>query len=331
MDELNKPDTEDVPVYKERSLVIMGIILGGIILIMGYLTLFVDDPMRLFGSKDKPEKVLDDGEDALLNKSENMNDDEVRRSLTQFIEAYYQDQRKGYFDPPSYFARITETFYNYHNLNYERLKDIYWKRLSDKRNYSHRWVVSSLDFKRDQQRIVASYWAKESYFNESLSESYSGDIKFEMTIDKDGKIVALRDIEKKNEKITIVPKDTVAVDPNAATSNAATESLKLYDATQVEVKPEFVGGAKEMNKYLSKNIKYPKEARKSNIQGSVYIGFVVEKDGSLSDVRIRQGIGSGCDEEALRVMKSSPNWIPGTVGGNPVRTYCVLPIGFSLN
>lgn len=333
MKDVNKPDQEDVPVYKERSLVYMGIILGVIILIMGYLTLFVDDPMKIFGGSNKPEKVIDEGESSLLNKSQTMSDDEVKKSLTKFIEAYYQDQRKGYFDPPSYFARITETFYNYHNLNYERLKDIYWKRLANIRNYNHRWIVSSLDFKRDQQRIIATYWARESYFNASLSESYSADIKFEMTIDKDGKIVALRDIDKRNETVARIQQDTVPADPHIEAVNTGTEAdeNKTYDMTQVETKPEFNGGQKEMNKYIANNIKYPLAARQNNVEGKVYLSFIIEKDGQVNEVKVRQGVGSGCDEEAMRVIRNSPKWKPGMVQGAPVRTYCVLPITFQLN
>lgn len=334
MKEDKTPDTQEVPVYKDRSLIYMGVALAVIILIMGYLTLFVDDPMKIFNSEKEIEKVVEDGNSSLLKKSEAMDDIQVKKSLVRFIEAYYYDQRKGYFDPPSYFAPITETFYNYHHLNYERLRDLYWKRLSDKHRYSHKWIVSTLDFTRSGQDIIATYWAKESYFSSTHYIEYSADVKFEMIINEEGKIISLRDVEKKNENIVQVQRDTTAHQLNTAdqpSSNAESSDTRIYDIALVEQKPEFAGGQKEMVKYLSNNIKYPPNARQANVSGKVYLSFIVEKDGSINDIRIKQGIGFGCDDEAIRVLRNSPKWKPGTVGGNAVRTFCILPINFQLD
>ena len=130
----NTPEQDEPKtlIQKDRSLLYMGIVLGVIILVMGYLTLFVDDPWALFKKEKAPVAVVEDGDSSsLLDESSSMSDDEVRKSLTKFIEAFYYDQRRGYFDPPSYFANITETFYNYHNLTHQRLKDLYWKKMED--------------------------------------------------------------------------------------------------------------------------------------------------------------------------------------------------------
>ena len=81
---------------------------------------------------------------------------------------------------------------------------------------------------------------------------------------------------------------------------------------------------------LGKNLKYPTEAKRNKIQGRVYISFIVEADGSLSEPKVLRGIGSGCDEEAVRVMKLSPNWIPGVQNGKKVRVNYTVPIFFSL-
>ncbi len=334
MEETNKPEHEDVPVYKDRSLIYMGIALGVIILIMGYLTLFVDDPMKIFNNEQKIDKLVDDGNSSIMKKSEQMDDVQMRKSLTRFIESYYYDQRKGYFDPPSYFAPITETFYNYHNLNYERLRDIYWKRLSDKHKFIHKWIVSTLEFSRQEQNVVATYWAKESYYSSTHAIEYSADIQFEMTINADGKIISLRDIAKRNENIVQVPRDSTSLQQpeqqNASASNDVSGENKVYDMALVEQKPEFASGPREMNKYLANNIKYPAAARQNEVSGKVYLSFIVEKDGALSDIKVRQGIGSGCDEEAMRVLRNSPKWKPGLIGGNPVRTFCILPINFQI-
>lgn len=98
----------------------------------------------------------------------------------------------------------------------------------------------------------------------------------------------------------------------------------------VEAEPEFPGGMEALMKYLSENIKYPEQAKKENIQGKVYMRFVVEKDGSIVDAEILRGIGGGCDEEALRVVNAMPKWEPGKQKGTPVRVQYNLPIVFKL-
>ena len=84
----------------------------------------------------------------------------------------------------------------------------------------------------------------------------------------------------------------------------------------------------ELMKYLNNNLKYPQEAKEKNIQGAVIINFVVRKDGSISDINLLRGIGGGCDEEAIRVVKGMPNWIPGKQYGKKVDVEFNLPIKF---
>jgi protein TonB len=82
--------------------------------------------------------------------------------------------------------------------------------------------------------------------------------------------------------------------------------------------------------YLTSNIRYPEQARELDIQGTVFIEFVVEKDGSITNVVVKRGIGGGCDEEAVRVVKSMPKWKPGKQRGKPVRVRYTLPVRFQL-
>ncbi len=98
----------------------------------------------------------------------------------------------------------------------------------------------------------------------------------------------------------------------------------------VDQMPEFPGGMEAMMKYLSDNIMYPQGAKDKGIQGRVFVGFVVEKDGSVSEVKIMKGVGGECDEEALRVVKAMPNWKPGKKDGKVVRVSYTLPINFKL-
>ena len=98
----------------------------------------------------------------------------------------------------------------------------------------------------------------------------------------------------------------------------------------VEVMPEFPGGAAKMMEYIQKNMKYPMMARESDIQGRVFVNFVVEPDGSISNVTVMRGIGGGCDEEAVRVVNSMPKWNPGKQRGTAVRCAFTVPIIFKL-
>lgn len=98
----------------------------------------------------------------------------------------------------------------------------------------------------------------------------------------------------------------------------------------VENMPEFPGGEAAMYKFIGKNIEYPRMAKESGISGRVFVTFVVERDGSVTDVQILRGIGGGCDEEAVRVIKKMPNWNPGKQRGKPVRVQYRMPIKFTL-
>lgn len=98
----------------------------------------------------------------------------------------------------------------------------------------------------------------------------------------------------------------------------------------VENMPEFPGGESGMYNFINKNIEYPRMAKESGISGRVFITFVVEKDGSVTDVQILRGIGGGCDEEAVRVIKKMPRWSPGKQRGKPVRVQYRMPIKFTL-
>ena len=99
----------------------------------------------------------------------------------------------------------------------------------------------------------------------------------------------------------------------------------------VEVMPEFPGGTSEMMTYLSGNIKYPEEAKEKGISGRVFLSFVIEKDGAVSNVKVAKGIGKECDDEAVRVVKAMPKWKPGLMKGKPVRVSYMLPIFFKLD
>jgi len=99
----------------------------------------------------------------------------------------------------------------------------------------------------------------------------------------------------------------------------------------VEDQPVFPGGDDARIKYLQANIHYPEKAKKEGIQGTVYVTFVVEKDGRITNVKVLRGIGGGCDEEAVRVIAKMPQWKSGMQRGKPVRVQFNMPIRFVLS
>ncbi|MDR1698211.1 MAG: energy transducer TonB [Prevotellaceae bacterium] len=103
---------------------------------------------------------------------------------------------------------------------------------------------------------------------------------------------------------------------------------KVYDVA--EVMPQYPGGVAAMKDFIRRNLRYPASARESSIQGRVIIEFIVEKDGSLSDFKIRRSLEKDCDNEALRVVQMMPKWIPGKQNGQLVRVRILIPIVFRL-
>ncbi|MBB6324865.1 protein TonB [Algoriphagus iocasae] len=99
----------------------------------------------------------------------------------------------------------------------------------------------------------------------------------------------------------------------------------------VEVQASFKGGMEKWYEYLKKNLKYPTQARRIGLEGTVIVRFVVNTDGSIQDVELVRTVGGGCDEVALDVIKNSPNWLPGRMKDRPVRSRMTMPIKFRLN
>lgn len=98
-----------------------------------------------------------------------------------------------------------------------------------------------------------------------------------------------------------------------------------------EIPPEFPGGLNALHAYLSKNVKYPRQAAEDGIQGKVVIKFVVNGKGEIEQAKVMRGIGAGCDKEALRVVNGMPKWNPGKQNGHAVKVYYTLPVDFRLN
>lgn len=100
----------------------------------------------------------------------------------------------------------------------------------------------------------------------------------------------------------------------------------------VEQMPEFPGGQEAMMKFISKNVKYPENAKENNVEGKVLLKFVISNQGEIRDIEVINKIkyGYGLEEEAIRVLKKMPRWTPGKQNGKPVNVYFTLPISFKL-
>ena len=111
---------------------------------------------------------------------------------------------------------------------------------------------------------------------------------------------------------------------------AVVEDTKVYNFEAIETPPAFPGGMAKFYAYVGKSVKYPPMAAENNVQGKVILSFVVEKNGEITDIHVDRKLGSGTDEEAVRVLKASPRWTPGIQNGKPVRVKYNIPISFSL-
>ena len=144
------------------------------------------------------------------------------------------------------------------------------------------------------------------------------------------------------DKPVVMQEESRAAEANrdnpAAMSKSAVPAMKKAETgdesktifTIVEEMPSFPGGDAARNKFLSENIVYPMQASENGIQGTVYVSFIVNTDGKTENIKILRGIGGGCDEEAMRVVKLMPRWKPGKQNGKMVSVFYTMPVYFKL-
>ncbi|UXP33256.1 TonB family protein [Reichenbachiella agarivorans] len=147
-------------------------------------------------------------------------------------------------------------------------------------------------------------------------------------------IVEVPDEEEIEEEIEVeldveITETTVIEDIVFDDAPAEEVADEVFDI--VEDQPAPPGGMAAFYKYVGQNMKYPNQARRMGIEGRVFVQFVVDKDGSITEVRAIKGIGAGCDEEAVRVLEGAPKWKPGKQRGRAVKVRMILPITFKLS
>lgn len=149
--------------------------------------------------------------------------------------------------------------------------------------------------------------------------------KAEEVTEEPPKIVELKEKKIGSESIKGNPDAVLTVDEPVGTGTAAVveEDNNVYNTAGIEVKPDFPGGIEKFYKFVGNNYKTPEE---EGLKGKVYVTFVVEKDGSLTDIKVLRDIGYGTGAEAVRVLKKCPKWTPGEQNGKKVRVLYSLPI-----
>ncbi|MFB9844871.1 energy transducer TonB [Mucilaginibacter ginsenosidivorans] len=156
------------------------------------------------------------------------------------------------------------------------------------------------------------------------------DQKFKLMTDEGPIVNGVREGEWRgsvNDSVTYV---CLYKDNKGTTGKSFERSGVVHEFTQAEIEPTYEGGLDKFYNYLVHNIHYPKAAKKNGVAGRVFLSFIIEKDGSLSNIKVLRGIGSGCDEEAVRALQLSPKWSPGYQYGMSVRVQYALPVGFTL-
>ena len=137
-----------------------------------------------------------------------------------------------------------------------------------------------------------------------------------MTAESKGDTTNVTILKEKNGKKVLV---VTATEPTGE---------EVFEITEIQPKP--AGGMEGWMNYLVESIKYPEEAKERGIEGTVVMAFIVNSDGTISDIETLRGIGGGCDQEAMRVIQNAPKWTPGQLGGKAVRVRMRLPLQFKL-
>ena len=162
------------------------------------------------------------------------------------------------------------------------------------------------------------------------------DIKPPKPIKQEKKVVSQANIIKeiKEEIFELQPQKLIdqggeivdIVEPSFGIKEEDPEEVFIF----VEENPSFPGGFEALYQHIARNLQYPKKAQRIGVEGKVTLQFIVDTDGSLSEIKVLRGIGAGCDEEAIRVLETLPKFSPGKQRGKPVRVQMQIPITFRL-
>ncbi len=173
---------------------------------------------------------------------------------------------------------------------------------------------------RETQKFTAPEIKKDELVNEENQVKDQADLDEKVA-------VGTKDQEGTKDRTDVAIRNDIAVNTNESEEKKEVAN-KVFDV--VEQMPSFPGGNEALMKFLSDNVKYPVVAQENGVQGRVVVSFVVEKDGSITDVKVVRSVDPSLDKEAARVVKSMPRWIPGKQNGAAVRVKYNVPVSFRL-
>lgn len=173
---------------------------------------------------------------------------------------------------------------------------------------------------RETQKFTAPEIKKDELVNEENQVKDQADLDEKVA-------VGTKDQEGTKDRTDVAIRNDIAVNTNESEEKKEVAN-KVFDV--VEQMPSFPGGNEALMKFLSDNVKYPVVAQENGVQGRVVVSFVVEKDGSITDVKVVRSVDPSLDKEAARVVKSMPRWIPGRQNGAAVRVKYNVPVSFRL-
>lgn len=194
-------------------------------------------------------------------------------------------------------------------------------------------VLTAFEWKQQDENLVNLQGKNTNIFEEMIEVPPTEQPPPPAPIIQQPQIVEVPDTEEIKEDLNIkfdveVTEETkveeVVVAPVVEEENVD----EIFSVVEETAEPK--GGMPAFYKYVGEKIKYPAQARRMGVEGRVFVEFVVNRDGSIVDVRAIKGIGAGCDEEAVRIVQSAPAWKPGKQRGKPVRQKMVIPIIFKL-
>lgn len=162
---------------------------------------------------------------------------------------------------------------------------------------------------------------------EDLADEYEPNMATMEKMDNLEEVAIVKKTESRNKQESDMNKDDAFFSGTPSVSETSLDQV----FTIVEQMPQYPGGDKALQKFMEKNLQYPVTAIENGVEGTVYISFIVERNGGITSVKVIRGIGGGCDEEALRLVHLMPEWKPGKQEGETVRTYMTLPVRFQLN
>lgn len=195
------------------------------------------------------------------------------------------------------------------------------------------WMVFEIK-SYDQREIDESLLNREVVLDEEMTEITKQEEQKPQPVELPKQTTQLEivqdDVEVEDIEINADVQQTEVIEEYVAPVIEEEEVVEQEIFQIVEEMPEYPGGERKLLEYVGKSVKYPQIARESGIQGRVFVNFVVEPDGSVSNVKVLRGIGGGCDEEAMRVIKAMPKWKPGKQRGKAVRVSYTLPVNFKL-